>query len=76
MIAGAIVIAGCGGDSRQRNQKKPPLGWGPTDAGGRGFRDRGGDGGGSFDEAASGPAEPSSGSRTESSKFDSWVRQR
>src|SRR5438034_772184 len=36
----------------------------------------GGGGGGSADDVASAPAEPSSGSLTDSSKFDSGVRQR
>jgi hypothetical protein len=46
-------------------------------AGGRGFRERdGGGGGGSADDVASVPVEPSSGNLTDSSKFDSGVRQR
>jgi hypothetical protein len=46
-------------------------------AGGRGFRTRGGGGGGvSVDDVASELAEPSSGNFTDSSKFDSLVRQR
>jgi hypothetical protein len=58
-------------------QKKiPPRGCGPTSAGGRGFRERGGGGGGSVEEVASVPAEPSSGNLTDSSTFDSGVRQR
>ncbi len=63
--------------ARQRlNQKKPLLGGGPTGAGGLGFRGRGGAGGGSVDDVASELPEPSSGSLTDSSKFDSCVRQR
>jgi hypothetical protein len=60
----------------QRQKKNPPRGCGPTSAGGRGFRERGGGGGGSVADVASAPAEPSSGSLTDSSKFDSGVRQR
>jgi hypothetical protein len=48
-------------------------------AGGRGFLERdggGGGGGGSADDVASVVAEPSSGNLTDSSKFDSGVRQR
>ena len=60
-----------------RQKKNPPRGCGPTSAGGRGFRERGGGGGGvSVDDVASVPAEPSSGNLTDSSKFDSGVRQR
>jgi hypothetical protein len=62
-----------------RQKKKPPLGCGPMSAGGRGFRTRGGGGGGgggSADGVASELTEPSSGNFTESSKFDSLVRQR
>lgn len=44
-------------------------------AGGRGFGGRGGLGG-SVSVAASGMAEPSSGNLTDSSKFDSYERQR
>jgi hypothetical protein len=59
----------------QRQKKNPPRGCGPTSAGGRGLRERGG-GGGSADDVASAPAEPSSGNLTESSKFVSGERQR
>ena len=61
-----------------RQKKNPPLGCGPTSAGGRGFRTRGGGGGGgvSVADVASELAEPSSGNLTDSSKFDSLVRQR
>ena len=49
-------------------------------AGGRGFRERdgggGGGGGGSADDVVSVLADPSSGNLTDSSKFDSGVRQR
>mgnify|MGYP006883599758 CR=1 FL=1 len=65
------------GSRRQRPKKKKPLrGCGWTGAGVRGFRGRGGGGGDSADEVVSELAVPSSGSLTDSSKFDSWVRQR
>ena len=61
---------------RQRCQKKkPPRRCGSTGAGGRGFLERGG-GGGSADDVVSWLPEPSSGSLTDSSRFDSCVRQR
>ena len=62
----------------QRQKRNPPPLCGPISAGGRGFRERdgGGGGGGSVDDVASVLAEPSSGNLTDSSKFDSGVRQR
>ena len=60
----------------QRQKKNPPRGCGPISAGGRGLRGRGGDGGASVDDVASAAVDPSSGNLTESSKFDSGVRQR
>jgi len=69
-----------------RQKKKPPRGCGqkspggrgPISAGGRGLRGRGGGGGGgaSVDAVASIAGEPSSGNLTDSSRFDSGVRQR
>ena len=73
----ATMIAVCNRDRRQRpKMKKPPRGGDGTGAGGLGFRGRGGGGGGSVDEVASGLVLPSSGSLTDSSKFDSCERQR
>ena len=55
---------------------KPPRDCGATGAGGLGFFGRGGGGGVSADDVASGVTEPSSGSLTDSSRLDSCVRQR
>jgi hypothetical protein len=60
----------------QRQKKNPPCGCGPISAGGRGLRGRGDGGGASVDDVASAAGDPSSGNLTESSKFDSGVRQR
>ena len=48
----------------------------PAGAGAAGGRGGAGGGGGSADDVVSGALEPSSGNRTDSSKFDSWVRHR
>ena len=61
-----------------RQKKNPPPCCGPISAGGRNFRGGrgGGRGGDSVDDVASAPTEPSSGNLTDSSTFDSGVRQR